>query len=201
MVRLGISVEGLTEERFVKQVLYPYLQSQNIYVTAVNMNGAVSIARICRELRKLVHNFDYITTLYDFYGFSGKSASDTKESLEDKIKNCIQEDLQYKVIPYVQMYEFEGILFSKPEILSNVLSGSDLEIWANSILSSFNDNPERINNSPQTAPSKRLESNTNYKKTIHGAEIANLIGIDSIRSKCSGFDSWIQGLTNISSPT
>jgi len=30
MVRIGISVEGLTEERFVKKVLFPYL-SQKIF--------------------------------------------------------------------------------------------------------------------------------------------------------------------------
>lgn len=39
MVRIGISVEGTTEERFVKQVLEPYLAERGVYVTAISMNG------------------------------------------------------------------------------------------------------------------------------------------------------------------
>jgi hypothetical protein len=50
MVRVGISVEGTTEERFIKILLVPYLSTKGIYVTPVSLNGNVSVARVKHEL-------------------------------------------------------------------------------------------------------------------------------------------------------
>jgi|GEM_PF-3285103 len=69
MVRLGISVEGTTEERFVKMLLVPYMRKKEIYVTPISIGGNVSIDRIKHELKKISYSFDYVSTFYDFYGF------------------------------------------------------------------------------------------------------------------------------------
>ena len=69
MVRVGISVEGTTEERFVEMVLSPYLAQKNIYITPISMNGDVKLDRVKNELKKIGNSFDYVTTFYDFYGF------------------------------------------------------------------------------------------------------------------------------------
>ena len=50
MVRIGISVEGTTEERFVEMVLSPYLAQKNIYITPISMNGDVKLDRVKSEL-------------------------------------------------------------------------------------------------------------------------------------------------------
>jgi hypothetical protein len=50
-----------------------------------------------------------VTTLYDFYGFKKLSDNETKKTLEKKIKNGIKQGQQHKIIPYVQMYEFEKV--------------------------------------------------------------------------------------------
>jgi hypothetical protein len=42
-------------------------------------------------LNRLIHNFDFVTTLYDFYGFKRLSDNETKKTLEEKIKNGIQQ--------------------------------------------------------------------------------------------------------------
>jgi hypothetical protein len=34
------------------------------------------------------------------------------------------------LIPYVQMYEFEGLLFSSPSAIASVLQNDGLESWA-----------------------------------------------------------------------
>ncbi len=191
MVRIGISVEGTTEERFVKSVLYHYLADKQIYVTPISANGGINLDRIRSELRNIANDFDYVSTLYDFYGFRGKSANETKDTLEQKMSEHVHDSIRNRLIPYIQMYEFEGLLFSSPASIATELKDDSLAQWAESILQGFNNNPEEINDSTQTAPSKRLERDTNYRKTIHGPNIAEEIGIDAIREKCAGFDDWL----------
>lgn len=57
--------------------------------------------------------------------------------------------------------------------------------------------PEDINDSPQTAPSKRIlnifEPGT-YSKTEHDPLIAEEIEIEQIRAKCPQVDEWVQHL-------
>ncbi len=202
VVRLAISVEGLTEEGFIKMVMVPHLEKGNIYAAPVilgsNSNGSkggnVSLPRIKKELDSLARSVDKVTTMYDFYGFKGKGESDGKESLEQRIVNEVAEPLRSKIIPYIQMYEFEGLLFSSPEAIENNIRQTGLAKWAKDVLQKFNDNPEKINDSPDTAPSKRLDGNTDYKKTINGPNICKEIGLDVLRQKCTGFNSWLSRL-------
>lgn len=198
MVRIGISVEGTTEERFIKQVLAPYLAAKLIFVVPISMGGDVKLDRVKNELKCMAASFDYVTTFYDFYGFKGKLTKDTQATLEGRIKQYVHESIQDKLIPYVQMYEFEAILFSCPETMQSILkfhSGKNtVQEWALEVLEQFDGQPEKINDSPQTAPSKRLEANTNYRKTSHGPDIAKHIGIDKIRQFCPGFNGWLQAL-------
>ena len=177
MVRIGISVEGLTEERFVKTVLCLYLADMQIYITAVSMDGVVNIDKVRNEVKKIAFSFDYVTTLYDFYGFSRKEEGVTKESLQRRLVDAMHETIRERFIPYVQMYEFEGLLFSSPEVIAIALNQEQLNEWAAEILNEFNHNPESINNSVETAPSKRLEYNPTYRKSTHGPDIAKEIGL------------------------
>ncbi|MFT4925063.1 MAG: hypothetical protein ACI8WB_001153 [Phenylobacterium sp.] len=197
MVRLAISVEGPTEERFVISVLAPYLLARGIFMQPISLGGNVSVDRIKHEIGKLIYSFDYVTTLYDFYGFRKKAADETKESLEKKIAVGLNHQLSHRFIPYIQMYEFEALLFTSPEAIGAVFNRDDLVGWAQDILSQFNGNPEAINDSVQTAPSKRFEQHTPYRKTTHGPDIARAIGIDKIRQCCAGFDDWLNCLEGL----
>lgn len=85
MVRVGISVEGLTEKRFILTTLQPHLEKNNIFVYPTSLNGNISVDRVVSEVGKLLNNFDIVTTFYDFYGFKKKHASETKETLENRI--------------------------------------------------------------------------------------------------------------------
>ena len=76
------------------------------------------------------------------------------------------------------MYEFEGILFSSSEAIENVIQENGVENWAQGVLDNFDGNPEEINDSRQTAPSKRLSKKTGYIKTVHGPDIAEEIGLE-----------------------
>ena len=188
MVRLAISVEGQTEEHFIKSVIVPHLQKRNIDAVPILLGrtgGDVYVPRIKKDLNNLANSFDIVTTLYDFYGFKNKDKAENKKSLEQKIVDCVAAPLRKQIIPYVQMYEFEGILFSSPEAIANNLGQPKLIDWANDILLKFDSDPEKINDSPQTAPSKLL-GKTSYIKTLHGPNIAKKIGLHTLRNRCAG---------------
>ena len=201
MVRLAVSVEGQTEERFIKEVITPHLQGWEIYAYPVLLGrsgGDVSIPRVRKDLMNLLGSFDKVTTFYDFYGFRGKEEGESKESLERKILDCVENYSHGRLIPYVQMYEFEGLLFSSPEALeNNILPHSGLSDWARQVVGEFGKNPETINDSEHSAPSKRLSDRARYIKTIHGPDIASEIGLDVLREKCRGFGKWLSELEKL----
>jgi len=60
--------------------------------------------------------------------------------------------------------------------------------------------PEAINNSPTTAPSKRLDAwaeGGKFKKTTTGIAIAEDIGINGMREKCTVFNTWLVSLESL----
>ena len=161
------------------------------------MNGNISIDRIRTEIKKLANNFDVVTTLYDFYGFKKLAIGETKKSLEDRMLEGVHDSIKAKLIPYIQMHEFEALLFCCAETMARVLREPDIQDWCQCILNEYGNYPERINNSPLTAPSKRLLENTGYRKTTHGSNIAAAIGIDKIRRMCPGFDEWLNKIESL----
>lgn len=57
--------------------------------------------------------------------------------------------------------------------------------------------PEAINNSLETAPSKRLNRssvNGKFPKITKGISIADKIGIPAMRNQCLLFDAWLRQL-------
>lgn len=199
MVRLAISVEGQTEESFVTKVLVPHFQNMGIYVTPIligKRGGDVSTANAVSDLNRLARSFDMVSTLYDFYGYKGKSPADNCSSLQNTIYESVNDFTRQKLIPYVQQYEFEALLFSSPEAMARRIESNNVEVrgWAETILRQFGGNPEQINDSQQTAPSKRLEAHTNYLKTVNGPDVCVDIGLDEIRNRCLLFDEWISSL-------
>ncbi|VVH66454.1 hypothetical protein BSPLISOX_1110 [uncultured Gammaproteobacteria bacterium] len=194
MIRLLISVEGHSEYKFVNEVVAPHLMKSGVSVYSQNMKGNISIDRVSRKLNGLIHSYDFVTTLYDFYGFKGLSDNETKQSLEDKIKNKIKKAQRDKIIPYIQMYEFEALLFSDNEKMAKGLNTN--KNWIDNVLNEFKD-IETINNSKETAPSKRIENNATYIKTQHAPIILQEIGLPKIREKCRGFNAWLAHLESL----
>jgi len=200
MVRLAISVEGLTEEIFIQKLIVPHLHGMGVDAIPVKLGGRggdVSFPRIKKDLNNLARSFDKVSTLYDFYGFRGKATGDNKFALEQKIVDVVADSLRSKIIPYVQMYEFEGLLFTSPEAIEDNIRERGLKDWAEDVLKQFSSNPESINDSPQTAPSKRLEGKSDYIKTVHGPNIAQDIGLTLLREKCNGFNGWMNQLESL----
>ena len=61
-----------------------------------------------------------------------------------------------RFMPFVVMHEFEGLLFSDCAAFSRGIGRSDLDVSLREIRNDFT-TPEEINDSPITAPSKRVD--------------------------------------------
>lgn len=209
MIRVCIICEGPTEVEFVNRCLEPYLRASGIsaYGTVLSARsgrhrgGRVTVDRLAQKISLHYSEADHVSTLVDFYGFQDR-AGRTRAQLEADIANAARAittgyDPRY-VLPYVQMYEFEGLLFTNPEDFEWAEDG-----WSESVKSELMavaqafPSPEDINDSPETAPSKRILRifpEGTYSKPEHGPLIAEAIGIDAIRQKCPQFDAWVAHL-------
>lgn len=205
MIRLAISVEGETEEAFVKQVLADYLRPE-VEPTPVLLRGNVSVERLVKQMVRLSHNFDAVTSLVDFYGFRRKGNQSVKE-LEKHLAQQIEEQIPdscQAVFPYVQIHEFEGLLFSDTAAFGARGCNAEWDIEALvSIRRQFR-TPEDINDRPETAPSKRISNVLpGYDKSLHGPLVAKETGLEKIRGACPRFDTWLtrlEGLPEVLAP-
>lgn len=149
-----------------------------------------------------------MTTLVDFYGFkdrAGCSRAEIERAISEKTNELTTGFDSRFVLPYVQMHEFEGLLFTEPAAFEWVQDGwsADVHQALSEVASAFA-NPELINDSPETAPSKRILQifpEGSYSKTEHGPLIAESIGIDAIRAKCPAFSEWVGKLQAWGAPT
>lgn len=58
--------------------------------------------------------------------------------------------------------------------------------------------PEEINDSKETAPSKRLERLIpGYSKTQHGPDVIERSGLAHVRSRCPRFNAWLGQLEGL----
>lgn len=218
--------EGATEALFIKRVLKPYLTKKNVVLkpgiaadNKDNIGGNVSIERLLNFICKALSKPNcYVTTIFDFYGCKPQNWSALQNAVCQEFDSAqrskiVADDLRNRIlakfpelnpqrfIPYVSMYEFEALLFSEPKILADELDVSLEQI--EKILKDFH-NPEEINHSKETAPSKRLRNiclsnKQTYDKIADGVTIAEAIGVDAMRAKCPLFNAWIESLENLSS--
>lgn len=92
------------------------------------------------------------------------------------------------------MHEYEGLLFSDPPGFAQAVGRPDLADDFQAIRSEFS-TPEEINDSPETAPSKRVERLIpGYQKPLAGVQAAIAIGLDAIRRECPHFNEWVRRL-------
>jgi hypothetical protein len=225
MARLLVHVEGETEETFVNEVLNPHLLSHGYKSVSARLVGNArlrsrrggikawsvvkqDIIKHLKEDRRCI-----ATTMVDYYGLprSGAGAwpgraeaplaaannrAHTVEValLEDVAAHLGADFDQRRFIPFIVMHEFEGLLFSDCEAFAQGVGMPGLADQLQAIRNQF-PTPEDINDSPVTAPSKRVEAIiSGYTKPIHGNLAALMIGLDSIRAVCGHFNDWLMRL-------
>lgn len=118
----------------------------------------------------------------------------TVQALQQKIPAIV--DIEQRFIPYIQMHEYEALLFSQKEVLIEHLNIDEQRI--NKVLQQY-ETPEHINTNPNKAPAAQLQalSPRKYHKRRDGIVIAQKIGLYTIRQQCPIFDGWINSLEQV----
>ena len=222
---LHILCEGQTEERFVKEVLSPYLLQFNIYpkpillLTSKKKNargGMLSYAQAKRDLTILQKQFrdnnsehHMFTTMFDYYAlpddFPGVEESTEIQDVRNRIsflEDKFAEELgRGAFIPYIQLHEFEALLFVDIIRLQTEYPLSGERIRKLKEETDIYGDPEMINNSPDTAPSKRiiaaLAQDYHYNKAKRGATLTSAFGIEALLENCQHFKEWIENIKRI----
>ena len=214
-------VEGATEENFINTILALYLSYKNIWMHATQISkpgqkgGDVRFDRVKNDImRHLKQRKDTIVTLFlDFYGLAewpgleSVSLNSSPAQIEQilcyatklEIKGFLPDvDVEGRFIPFFIVHEFETLLFSNSAVLAEEIGIKKERI--DKTLREFNGDLERINNSRETAPSKRIEKwMPSYKKTVNGIPIAAKIGVEQMRRSVPLFDEWITKIERVNS--
>lgn len=202
MIRLAISVEGPTEEEFVNNVLANHLRKSGVEPQPILLNGNVTVEQLASDMAKLIWSFDRVTSLVDFYGFRDKNDA-SRGHLEQNIHNAVDIKInrswnQSYVIPYVQQYEFEGLLFSDVDAFTKLIGVSHTSIQTLRDIRSQFPTPEDINDKNDTAPSKRIRKLIpRYNKKVDGPLLAMEMGLAAIRAECPRFNDWLTSLESL----
>lgn len=216
MKRIYIVVEGQAEQEFVKSILSPFfVKSGVLSVTPIlirtsktGRGGHVNAQHLLNMINGLLSSMKndiVVSTFIDFFRipvnmpeYEACMSLGSDSLRADALEKALgQEVNDVRFLPYIQLHEFEALLFSNnrgfEEYLSNEQSGKTA-----AIISEFA-NPEDINSSPYTAPSKRIKSiDMKYDKVLQGNLIALDVGIEDMLAKCPRFSLWISRLLELS---
>jgi len=224
MSRLVVHVEGPTEEVFINEVLRPHLLDYGFDAVWPRIVGNARLDRRTGGIKEwpsvrkdviehLQENPGCLaTTMVDYYALpksNGKAwpgrakavrlpyaqrASHVETALMEDIQGCVNYRLALRFRPFVTMHEFEGLLFSNCRAFSKAIGMPELEDELQTIRDQFT-SPEEINDSPHTAPSKRVEALVpGYNKPLLGVLAALEVGLDSMRAECPVFRRWLEHL-------
>jgi hypothetical protein len=225
-VEVYVVVEGRTEQTFVRDVLAPALSHQSLYLHPVligkpgHKGGDIRFERARNDIGHFLQQRPdtYVSTMFDYSHIdpdwpgradvhrrtqSGATQTARQKAaiLETATLQAVEKsypglNAERRFIPYIEMHEFEALLFSDARILAEK---ADIAVSAVNLILNKHAEPEEINDDPLQTPSKQiLALNNSYRKVAMGKTIAETIGIPTLRKKCSHFDEWLaklEGLT------
>jgi hypothetical protein len=199
--------------------LIPYtVVTKNDQKKGIQHKGGLSnYAKVRNDIAKALKSYFkkpdrkvYLTTMFDYYSFpsdapgyntikQGMGPYEKVEYLEDAIKADIEKIIPGSgrvFFPYLQLHEFETLLFCNLDILKE--QHFDYNISPLYEAEKQFVNPELINDNKETAPSKRiLGCIPDLNKPRDCVAAAEKIGIEVLRQKCSHFGNWISYIENL----
>ncbi len=223
MKRIYVVTEGQSETNFVKKVLTPFFLplNKNLIPTTVltkvdeqkgkvHKGGMVNYAKarntILKDLTYTKKDDVFVTTMFDLYALPtdtpGKNEANKISDPYQKV-SCIEkamfdfEKLTRPVYhPYIQLHEFEALLFSDLTFLANQYFEYNIQPLINCL--AVKKNPELINDGAATAPSKRiLNCIPIYDKATDGVSVLGKIGINKLCQSCKHFSEWIEWMKSV----
>ena len=219
-MRLHFIVEGQTEEAFINRVLVPYLTSHEVWGNVrcvmtskkrkvVYRGGVISYTMVKNDITlwmKEDQNSDVaFTTMFDLYALpsdfpcydEARKINDVYKRVE-MLEQAISKDIQHpRFIPYIQLHEFEALIFADPQKLDWEFFSHDRAIKSLINMTASVHSPELIDDGNSTAPSKRIiQEIPEYEgmKVSAGPLVVEKIGLRTLRQKCPHFAQWLEKL-------
>ncbi len=216
-IRLYVTVEGQSEKEFADKALKPHLAGYAIdvrpRVVVTNRKlgkrgGVLDFEKIRGDMSRLIKEDRYgdarFTTMVDLYAlpseFPGWDEARKKTSPLERVK-VLEKALETefdepRFIPFIQLHEFEALLYCDLAELQRRIANSEAGIKAlKAEVGAMA--PEEINEGATTAPSKRIIRHVpiyERNKVRVGAPAAAAIGLNTLRLKCPHFGDWLSRL-------
>jgi hypothetical protein len=229
---LVIIVEGGTEQTFVRDQLSAHLALRGIVAWGVlpgrhRKHGGVKKWAVARDdMLRALREGRHVSTMFDYYAmprdWPGRAEADAKpwreraRFVEQAVQQVIaaEEGAKFdprRFHPYVQLHEFEALLFADVQILAHALVSLDSRWQAKGsvgtvekLATEFDDilrecgEPEAINDSYDTCPSRRIQRLVKaYDKASFGPIVSQRIGLERLRARCPHFGEWLGRLEGI----
>jgi hypothetical protein len=223
MVEIIVIAEGVTEEKFIKQVVAPALRPLQIFMKPLLLNtsqnakgGAVTLDRLKFNARNTLRQFPdaVLGTFLDLYALDTDfpEFAQAKELFDVHARVAHLERALHasivahvgcnpeRFLPHIQPYEFEGLLFSDVNALSAVEPTWAKSLAALTQVRTAAASPEHINEGFETKPSRRLADllHPKYKKTSHGPRAAGHITLEVMERECRHFGGWMEAVRGLS---
>jgi len=190
--------------------------------------GVRNWANTAKDIQRYLKAGKILTTLFDFYALAkdwpsrleaGNKPWDQRGiTVEQAVQSAITKlmDSSYNpacFVPCIQVHEFESLLFVNPAAtalsLATVCKTDATNSWASKIereltqiLTEHNQKAESVNDSPETAPSKRLKKIVNgYDKRAWGYQVVKDVTITELRSGCHWLHNWLSQLEALGQTT
>ena len=222
--RIFVVTEGQSETNFVNKVLSPYFLSDGkIFIPTTVLtkkderngkmhkggmsNFAKAQTTIKQDLAYTNSSDVFVTTMFDFYRLPtdtpGYKEAKKLSNPYDKVACLEQNMLNFEKLanqtvfhPYIQLHEFEALLFSNINLLGEEYFEYDIQPLKDCVTEKKN--PELINDGAATAPSKRiLKCIPDYDKATAGVSVLEKIGVDILCNKCPHFAEWIDWIRSL----
>lgn len=213
--------EGHTEREFCRSVIAPVLAPKGVYLSGTlvgkthRKQGGIRPWQVYKNELTLLSKQrpDWVlSVLVDYYAMplcwpgrteaKGLPLADRGRHIEDAVVDDLAGTISNQMVPCVQLHEFESLLFVDAEATAlNIAVGAGYDDEAlltkkiQAIADEFKGKVEAINDSPNTAPSKRLiEICGSYDKVAWGPPSARDAGLDALREACPWLDRWMTAL-------
>lgn len=225
MVRLYLFAEGQTELTFADTVLKPHLATSGVYLQPpvliahakkkgrVHRGGGRKYVPMKNDIIRFLTQEKgadvFFTTMIDLYAiqteFPGLDEAEKLRHMPANRVGVLEEAFGKDIgdgrfVPYIQLHEYEAYLFSDPTWFSYFYEKSEKQIATLKAIADGYVTPELIDDGPHSAPSKRIiKELPDYEdaKPVVGPQVAELIGLDLIRTKCPHFAAWLARLENL----
>ena len=225
MARLYLFAEGQTEQTFADTVLKQHLANFGVYLHPpvliahakkkgrVHRGGGRKYLPMKNDIVRLLGQEKgpdvFFTTMIDLYAihseFPGLVEAEALRHMPTKRVEALEHAFGHDIgdlrfVPYIQLHEYEAYLFSDPTAFRYFYDRHERQIAKLVAIAEGHESPELIDDGQHSAPSKRIIAQLpDYEdaKSTEGPQVAELIGLETIRAKCHHFAVWLSRLERL----